>query len=184
MVSVRESTMTDTLTRAWAALHTVLDPEVPAVSVCDLGIVRHVEELSPTQLRVTLTPTYSGCPATEVIEAAVRDALCEAGFSHVEICLQRAPAWTTDWISAAGRDKLRRYGIAPPAACASPPLSTPANVSIHPMVWQPRVRLEAVACPRCDSAQTERLSTFGSTACKALYRCLACREPFEYFKPF
>jgi len=154
---------------AWAALARVPDPEVPALSVVDLGIVREVlTEASGTH--VVLTPTYSGCPATEVISASVRDALEQAGLGPVTISRRLAPAWTTDWISAEGRQRLLAYGIAPPGATcgdASPVRLRPRNV----------------ACPRCGSAQTERLSAFGSTACKALHRCLDCREPFEYFKP-
>ena len=173
--------------RAWAVLHQVLDPEVPALSVCDLGIVRElrfepaaglpVEPAGPSldgQLTVWLTPTYSGCPATEAIEAAVRDALRLAGFQKVQTVLRRAPAWTTDWISAQGRAKLKAYGIAPPAH---------VQQDLHGAVPIRIVRPDTVACPRCDSRDTERLSAFGSTACKALYRCRACREPFEHFKP-
>jgi ring-1,2-phenylacetyl-CoA epoxidase subunit PaaD len=158
------------LERAWAVLDTVLDPEVPALSLRDLGVVRDVVAHGDG-LEVVLTPTYSGCPATEVIEQDVRDALAGAGFGAVKVTQRRAPAWTTDWISEAGREKLRRYGIAPPSGGAA---ATAAPV---------RVRPRGVACPRCGSADTERLSAFGATACKALYRCLACREPFEYFKP-
>jgi ring-1,2-phenylacetyl-CoA epoxidase subunit PaaD len=154
---------------AWQVLGGVPDPEVPALSVCDLGIVRGVEETDDA-LRITLTPTYSGCPATEVIERSVIDALQSAGLGPVQVQLQRAPAWTTDWISAEGREKLRAYGIAPPG-----PVLADGAVPIR---IQPRI-----ACPRCGSARTERLSAFGSTACKSLYRCIACREPFEHFKP-
>lgn len=180
--------------RAWSVLQQVLDPEVPALSVCDLGIVRELryERQSPSpdavdaspvpgahstlsgQLTVWLTPTYSGCPATEAIEAAVRDALGVAGFLAVRTELRRAPAWTTDWISAEGRAKLKAYGIAPPGHLqTAPDGAVPIRI----------VRRQTVACPRCESADTERLSAFGSTACKALYRCRACREPFEHFKP-
>jgi len=158
--------------RAWAVLEQVLDPEVPALSVCDLGIVREVR-LEAAVLSVWLTPTYSGCPATEAIECAVREALQLAGFSTVRTELRRSPAWTTDWISDDGRRKLREYGIAPPQAGAG------AAVAEAPI----RVVARGVACPRCGSAHTERLSAFGATACKALHRCLDCREPFEHFKP-
>jgi ring-1,2-phenylacetyl-CoA epoxidase subunit PaaD len=157
-VSSREAT-------AWAVLHTVPDPEVPALSLCDLGIVRELRLLE-AGLEVVLTPTYSGCPATELIATSVRDALDAAGLGPITITHRLAPAWTTDWMSDAGRRKLREYGIAPPG---------PVNVV--------SVRARNVACPRCGSAQTERLSAFGSTACKALHRCLDCREPFEHFKP-
>jgi ring-1,2-phenylacetyl-CoA epoxidase subunit PaaD len=152
---------------AWAVLAGVPDPEVPAISLVDLGIVRSVHEAGAA-LQVVLTPTYSGCPATEVIEASVREALEAAGLGPVQITLQRAPAWTTDWISDAGRDKLRAYGIAPPGRCQEQPI---------------RFMAPQVDCPRCGARRTERLSAFGATACKALYRCLACGEPFEHFKP-
>ncbi|MEN9417666.1 MAG: phenylacetate-CoA oxygenase subunit PaaJ [Pseudomonadota bacterium] len=161
---------------AWRVLDSVPDPEVPVISVRELGIVREVraDAIVPGGLEVVLTPTYSGCPATEVISDSVREALDAAGLGPVRVSLQRAPAWTTDWISEDGRRKLREYGIAPPG-----PVAADAPVAVR---FLPR-RAEAVACPRCDSPRTERLSAFGSTACKALYRCLACREPFEHFKP-
>ncbi len=160
--------------RAWATLDTVLDPEVPALSVRELGIVRDVR-VTDDGLEVVLTPTYSGCPATEVIERSVLEALDAAGLGPAQVRLQRAPAWTTDWISAEGRRKLHDYGIAPPG----PALSWAAGA--QPMRFMRRP--ERVACPRCASADTEQLSAFGATACKSLYRCRACREPFEYFKP-
>jgi ring-1,2-phenylacetyl-CoA epoxidase subunit PaaD len=157
---------------AWRVLETVLDPEVPALSLVDLGIVREVTALEQG-LQVVLTPTYSGCPATEVIEQSVVDALGEAGLGPVTVLTRRAPAWTTDWISDDGRRKLRDYGIAPPG-----PVQADAGVAIRIVR-----KTAAVACPRCGSEHTERLSAFGSTACKALYRCVSCREPFEHFKP-
>ena len=158
---------------AWAALDAVPDPEVPAVSVRDLGIVRDVREHGDG-IEVVLTPTYSGCPATEVIADSVRQALVDAGLGPVTVTQRLAPAWTTDWISAEGRARLLAYGIAPPGGAAAVMPGAPAAIRIRP---------PGVACPRCGSGQTERLSAFGSTACKALHRCLACREPFEYFKP-
>jgi ring-1,2-phenylacetyl-CoA epoxidase subunit PaaD len=157
------------LDRAWAALDAVPDPEVPVLSVRDLGIVRDVREGAGGGVEVVLTPTYSGCPATEVIADSVREAIVAAGFGPVTVTQQLAPAWTTDWISDDGRRKLREYGIAPPGAASE------ANTI--------RFRPRGIECPRCGSAETERLSAFGATACKALYRCLACREPFEHFKP-
>ena len=159
--------------QAWVVLDGVLDPEVPAVSVVELGIVRDVVE-ADDGLEVVLTPTYSGCPATEVIEASVREAIERAGLGPVRMRLQRAPAWTTDWITDEGRRKLREYGIAPPGK-----LDPEQGVPIRLV----RKRDESIACPRCGSTHTERLSAFGATACKALYRCVACREPFEHFKP-
>ncbi len=159
---------------AWAVLHGVPDPEVPVLSVCDLGIVRELT-IDDAGTRVVLTPTYSGCPATEVIAASVRDALLAAGLGPVTLTQRLAPAWTTDWISSDGRRKLHEYGIAPPSgSAAAESISIGARIGIRP---------RNVACPRCGSLQTERLSTFGSTACKALHRCLDCREPFEHFKP-
>jgi ring-1,2-phenylacetyl-CoA epoxidase subunit PaaD len=159
--------------RAWDVLAGVLDPEVPALSLCDLGIVREVREAGEA-LEVVLTPTYSGCPATEVIERSVLEAVEGAGLGPVHLKLQRAPAWTTDWISAEGRRKLREYGIAPPAHI-EPGAAVPIRLV-------PR-RIAPVACPRCGSTHTEQLSAFGATACKSLHRCLDCREPFEHFKP-
>ena len=163
------------IARAWAVLHEVPDPEVPAISLCDLGIVRDVRRGEDGVLEIVLTPTYSGCPATEQIEQDARAALVAAGLGPVRLSLQRAPAWTTDWISEDGRRKLREYGIAPPG-----PVAPGADVPIRLVR---RTAAVVIACPRCGSAQTERLSAFGSTACKALYRCLSCREPFEHFKP-
>ena len=138
-------------------LSDVADPEIPVLSIRDLGIVRDVE--CNGGVTVSLTPTYSGCPATEAIEASVIAALEERGVATITIRRVLAPAWTTDWISEEGRRKLRVYGIAPPER-----------------------RNRPVACPRCDSSNTEVVSEFGSTACKAAYRCTDCLEPFEYFK--
>ena len=160
--------------RAWEVLSTVLDPEVPAVSVRDLGIVRDVVE-HDDGLEIVLTPTYSGCPATEVIEADVLAALDKAGLGPARVTLRRAPAWTTDWISAEGRAQMLACGIAPPSP-------TRADGAV-PIRFIGRPRLTPLACPRCGSFNTERLSAFGSTACKATWRCLACLEPFEHFKP-
>ena len=163
---------------AWSVLHSVPDPEVPAVSVCDLGIVRDVID-HDDGLEIVLTPTYSGCPATEVIEHDVLTAIARAGLGTARATLRRAPAWTSDWISDEGRAKLKSYGIAPPAHLGA---EAAANQPV-PIKLFGRIAGERIACPRCASDRTERLSAFGSTACKALYRCLACREPFEHFKP-
>jgi ring-1,2-phenylacetyl-CoA epoxidase subunit PaaD len=162
---------------AWQVLQGVLDPEVPALSVCDLGLVRALHPQAAGGLEVVLTPTYSGCPATEVIGAAVAEALDAAGFGPVQITWRRSPAWSTDWISEAGRAKLLAYGIAPPGPVE------PAEAGAAPRAQPLRLVDRRVACPRCQHPHTERLSAFGSTACKALYRCLSCREPFEHFKP-
>ncbi|MEJ6000075.1 1,2-phenylacetyl-CoA epoxidase subunit PaaD [Paucibacter soli] len=160
------------LEAAWEVLRQIPDPEVPVISLDELGIVRDLKETAGG-LEVVLTPTYSGCPATELIQDQVRAAL--AAFGEIQITMQRAPAWTTDWISEAGRAKLKAYGIAPPGP-AGPDQAQPIRL-VH------RASLSKLACPRCGSERTEKLSAFGSTACKALYRCLACLEPFEHFKP-
>ena len=168
--------------QAWAVLAQIPDPEVPAVTLCDLGMVRSVQE-SGDVLEVALTPTYSGCPATEMIEQSVVDGLQSAGLGPVQVKLQHAPAWTTDWITPEGRDKLRAYGIAPPGAVQA---HEPITLRFMPREQYQQQRTAAsaeIACPRCGSVQTERLSAYGSTACKSLYRCVSCHEPFEYFKP-
>ena len=137
----------------WAVLRSVMDPEIPVVSVVDLGIVRDV-----TPDEVTITPTYSGCPATDVIERTIRAELDAAGFGDVAIKTTLSPPWTTDWISDKGKEALRAYGIAPPDLARE------------------------VACPQCGSTDTEEVSRFGSTPCKAQWRCKACLEPFDRFK--
>ena len=139
----------------WRVLQGVPDPEIPVLSIVDLGIVREVRDD-----RVVLTPTYTGCPATQVIETMVRAALDDAGFRHVAIETTLSPPWTTEWITPDGRDKLRAYGIAPP--------NPPGERAVH--------------CPQCNSADTEEISRFGSTPCKALWRCRSCAEPFDLFK--
>jgi ring-1,2-phenylacetyl-CoA epoxidase subunit PaaD len=149
---------------AW--LGNVADPEIPVVSIVDLGIVRDV--IVADNVTVELSPTYSGCPATEVIENSVVEALNKYGIENVEIRRVLSPPWTTDWISDEGRDKLRRYGIAPPEKGAS------KRALLHGE--------REIACPRCDSVNTAVVSEFGSTACKASYKCKDCLEPFEYFK--
>ncbi|NLD55239.1 MAG: phenylacetate-CoA oxygenase subunit PaaJ [Burkholderiaceae bacterium] len=171
--------------RAWQVLAGVPDPEVPAVSVCDLGIVREVIDHGDG-LEVVLTPTYSGCPATEAIESDVLAALEAAGLGPARATLRRAPAWTSDWFSEEGRRKLAASGIAPPG----PVMRDEDGSELIPIrlvgraARAGRAGLATIACPRCGSSDTEQLSAFGSTACKALYRCRACREPFELFKPF
>lgn len=150
-----------TLDRAHAALASVPDPEIPALTIDDLGIVRDVATEGDSVL-VTITPTYSGCPAMDVIRHDIRQALEAAGFTHVEIDTVYAPAWTTDWISEDGRRKLEAFGIAPP----------------HPASAVPR---PPVLCPRCRQ-EARVVSEFGSTACKALMVCGGCGEPFDYFK--
>lgn len=157
----------DDLSQAWAVLEQVMDPEVPVVSVVELGIVRALD-WAQGHLHVTVTPTYSGCPATEVIEQDICSALEQAGFAAPRLNRQLSPAWTTDWISASGRERLRAYGIAAPVGSSSK----------RSLLGE----TEVIACPQCGSVHTELLSQFGSTACKALYRCCDCREPFDYFK--
>jgi len=149
----------------WQILDAVPDPELPSISITDLGIVRDVRE-EPDEVVVALTPTYSGCPAMAVIEADVTRALHQHGVEHVRIERRLAPAWTTDWITPRGRARLEAHGIVPPASLADGPL-----VSV------------IVRCPRCASSNTSEISRFGSTPCKALYRCEDCREPFDYVKP-
>lgn len=161
--------MTLDVRTAWAALAAVPDPEIPAISIVDLGIVRDVD-CADGRVEVTVTPTYAGCPATELINEDIRRALRAAGASEVHIHTRLAPAWTTDWLSEAAKARLVASGIAPP--------QTRAADTAQPLVFRPRI-----PCPRCGSTHSERLSAFGATACKALYRCLDCREPFEYFKP-
>jgi len=158
-----------TVEQAWEVLSRVADPEIPVISVTDLGIVREVRAEGDA-VAVVVTPTYSGCPATEVIERSIAAALREAGAPQVRVETRLAPAWTTDWIAPEAQEKLRRCGIAPPG-----PRPT---AEAQPITFAPRV-----ACPLCGSGNTERLSAFGATACKALYRCRDCREPFEHFKP-
>ncbi|MGC1302398.1 MAG: 1,2-phenylacetyl-CoA epoxidase subunit PaaD [Caulobacteraceae bacterium] len=148
--------------RVLEVLSHVPDPEIPAVSVVDLGIVRGIRDGA-----VAITPTYTGCPATLAIEKAVREALDEAGLGGVPIVTELTPPWTTDWISEAGREKLRAYGIAPPP-------KGEGRGSLH--------EAAPVACPRCSSTLTQEISRFGSTPCKALWRCLDCAEPFDRFK--
>lgn len=161
-----------TSARAWEVLRRVPDPEIPVISVTDLGIVREVTVDDDDGVEVVVTPTYAGCPATEVIRASIEEALRAAGAVSVLISTRLNPPWTTEWIAPEARKRLREYGIAPPHAL---PLDE------QPIRFSPR-RLP-VECPLCRSDDTERLSQFGATACKALYRCRTCREPFEYFKP-
>ena len=169
----------------WNAAAAVPDPEIPVLSVADLGILRGVEwdEADPATVVVTVTPTYSGCPATEAITASLRDALQAAGAPRVRIETRLSPAWTTDWITTEGKRKLVEFGIAPPGARrADSPI---AAIDVSRLRWPRRAATSAapIACPRCGSRRTQLLSQFGSTACKAHYRCLDCLEPFDYFKP-
>jgi ring-1,2-phenylacetyl-CoA epoxidase subunit PaaD len=160
----------------WECLSTVSDPEIPAVSVVDLGIVRSLT-WHDDECEVIITPTYSGCPATQVITESIEQALQSLGVEKICIKTQLSPAWTTDWMSAAGREKLKAFGIAPPAHCVSSELSSIDISGLNNRT------LPDIECPQCGSSHTRLLSQFGSTACKALYRCNDCLEPFDYFKP-
>ena len=160
----------DTHQRVFDVLREVMDPEVPAISVVDLGIVRDVELSDDGAVTVVVTPTYSGCPAMRVIESDIVGALADAGFPNARVRTVYAPAWTTDWISDEAREKLRRYGIAPPP-----------DARVDELVPLLR-RAPRVECPFCGSADTAMRSEFGSTACKALMYCDACHQPFELFK--
>ncbi|MCW2637905.1 MAG: phenylacetate-CoA oxygenase, paaj subunit [Dactylosporangium sp.] len=149
---------------AFDTVAAVVDPEIRVVTIADLGILRDVR-VDGERVTVTITPTYSGCPAMDVIRADIRQALGAAGYRDVEVVTTLRPAWSTDWISASGREKLAAAGIAPPG-----PSGGPVALAIR------------LRCPRCGSPDTEELSRFGSTACKALWRCRACAEPFDHVK--
>ena len=152
--------------RAWDAAASVVDPEIPVLTIADLGVLREVT-VSDAGIEVAITPTYSGCPAMNMIALEIELALEREGFRGSKVRTVLSPAWTTDWMSEDGRRKLREYGIAPPLRASS---------------RRALFGVEQVACPRCGSKDTEVLSEFGSTACKALWRCKSCREPFDYFK--
>jgi ring-1,2-phenylacetyl-CoA epoxidase subunit PaaD len=167
--SLAAAGLTVDLTRARALAAAVPDPEIPVLSIDDLGVLREVTREDDGTVVVAITPTYSGCPAMDAIRADVLTALRDGGFERVRVDLVLSPAWTTDWMSADGRRKLADYGIAPPA--------TEAERRTGPVALTLRVR-----CPQCGSPDTEQLSRFGSTACKSLWRCRACAEPFDHFK--
>jgi ring-1,2-phenylacetyl-CoA epoxidase subunit PaaD len=149
-------------------LETVPDPEVPVLSIIDLGVLRDIK-INGNQVEVVITPTYSGCPAMDMIRANIRMVLMEHGYNDVLVTTTLSPAWTTDWMSEQGKEKLKAYGIAPPN-----PKQQVCNTSLFAE--------EAIQCPHCQSYNTRRISEFGSTACKSLYQCNACHEPFDYFK--
>ena len=153
----------------WGILSNVTDPEVPVLSIIDLGIVRDVK-MENDQLEVVITPTYSGCPAMDMITVNIRIALLSHGFNNVKITTVLSPAWTTDWMSEEGKQKLKAYGIAPP---------NPKQQVCRDDLFASN---EAIQCPHCNSYHTHRVSEFGSTACKALFQCDSCKEPFDYFK--
>lgn len=165
--------MVNTLTieekKIWDILETVTDPEVPVLTIMDLGIVRDVK-ITDEAIEVVITPTYTGCPAMDMIAMNIKLALAEHGFKNVRITSVLSPAWTTDWMSEEGKRKLKEYGIAPPN-----PKQQVCTDSLF-------AANEGVQCPLCNSYHTHRVSEFGSTACKALYQCDDCKEPFDYFK--
>jgi len=157
----------DDVAAARSAAAAVLDPEVPVLTIADLGVLRDVTVEADGTVVVTITPTYSGCPAMDTIRTDVAEAVRRAGFPAVEVRTALAPAWTTDWMTEAGREALAAYGIAPPPAARA---TGPVPVAL------------SVRCPQCGSARTRELSRFGSTACKSMWVCAVCREPFDHFK--
>lgn len=177
MVEQKNHINTSEEQKLWQLLEEVKDPEVPVLSIIDLGIVRNIQLTSPLSnsvgeepwVRITITPTYSGCPAMDVIQMDIRLKLIEHGYRNVEILQSLSPAWTTDWMTEEGKRKLKEFGIAPP---------NPKQQFCTPEMFQQ----EAVQCPHCNSFHTELISQFSSTACKAMYRCLDCKEAFDYFK--
>jgi ring-1,2-phenylacetyl-CoA epoxidase subunit PaaD len=173
----------EVLARVRAALDALTDPEIPVVTLAEMGILRDVRPAAddPSSVEVVITPTYSGCPAMAQIADDVRATLQRLGVP-ARVTTQLAPAWTTDWMSDAAREKLRAYGIAPPGRCGADAAGGGTAVSERVVRLVPRAP-EPVACPRCGSTHTREVSRFGSTACKALYQCLECREPFDHFKP-
>ena len=164
MVAVQDKP--DLQQRAWDAAASVVDPEIPVLTIADLGVLRHVA-VAGDRVEVAITPTYSGCPAMNMIALEIELALAREGFPNAKVRIVLSPAWTTDWMSEEGRRKLKDYGIAPPLQAGS---------------RRALFGVQAIACPQCGSENTELLSEFGSTSCKALWRCKSCREPFDYFK--
>lgn len=150
-------------------LDTVVDPEIPVLTIRDLGILRDARLLDDGTVEVTITPTYSGCPAMNAIEVNIRAVLQEAGYDKVKIITVLSPAWTTEWMTETGKQKLKDFGIAPPET---------ASMDKKALFGEKRV----LECPQCHSKNTEMIAQFGSTSCKALFRCLDCLEPFDYFK--
>jgi len=151
------------ISKLYKLLSNVVDPEIPVLTLQDLGVLRDIS-VNNGEVIVTITPTYAGCPALDVMRSDIEDTLTRAGHQLIRVKTSLSPAWTTDWMSDSGREKLRAYGIAPPAmtSCGQ--------------------QLDEIACPQCGSADVQKISEFGSTACKALYQCQQCREPFDYFK--
>ena len=166
----------------WAALDVLCDPEIPVVTLREMGILREVH-LHQGRVEVVITPTYSGCPAMGQIHDDILSTLSALG-TQAQVTIQLAPAWTTDWMTPQARDKLRAYGIAPPAPCGCSGTGNKGPNSVVMQFAHQAVAREAVPCPRCGSDNTTETSHFGSTACKSLHKCLACLEPFDYFKPY
>lgn len=166
----------------WAALDVLTDPEIPVVTLREMGILRDVH-VKGNDVEVVITPTYSGCPAMEQIHDDIVRTVNALGVS-ARVTTQLAPAWTTDWMTPHARDKLRDYGIAPPALCNHAATSGNGQSSIAMQFVSQAVARDVVPCPRCGSHDTTETSHFGSTACKSLYKCLSCMEPFDYFKPY
>ena len=164
MENIKENITTDEI---WKLMEDINDPEIPVLSITDLGIVREIK-LTDSGVEVFITPTYSGCPAMDVISMNIRMTLLKEGFGKVKITQQLSPAWTTDWMTNKGKEKLKAYGIAPPV-----------GKSFDKKYLETELKVE---CPLCHSKNTKLLSQFGSTACKALYQCNDCLEPFDYFK--
>ncbi len=155
-----------TTSEIWKLMEEVYDPEIPVLSVVDLGIVRDIK-VNQNTIEVFITPTYSGCPAMDVIALNIRMALLQNGFENIKITQQLSPAWTTDWMTESGKEKLKAYGIAPP---------------VGKSLDKKYLEELKVECPQCHSSNTKLISQFGSTPCKALYQCRDCKEPFDYFK--
>ncbi|MCP4437415.1 MAG: phenylacetate-CoA oxygenase subunit PaaJ [Aureispira sp.] len=156
------------ITKVWEHLQEVTDPEIPVLTILDMGIVRDVKVNDQSQLEVVITPTYSGCPAMDMIAVNIKAVLQNHGFDGVEVSSVLSPAWTTDWLSEDGRKKLKAYGIAPPEGS-----NDKSTLFAEP---------KKIECPRCGSRQSKMIAEFGSTACKSLYQCEDCKEPFDYFK--
>ncbi len=164
MISLQENITTDEI---WKLMDHVYDPEIPVLSVIDLGIIRDIKIID-SEVQVFITPTYSGCPAMDVIAMNIRMALLQNGYEKIKITQQLSPAWTTDWMTDKGKQKLKSYGIAPPV-----------GKTFDKKYFEEEIKVE---CPQCHSINTKLLSQFGSTSCKALYQCNDCLEPFDYFK--
>ncbi|HNP53114.1 MAG TPA: phenylacetate-CoA oxygenase subunit PaaJ [Ferruginibacter sp.] len=166
-------TTTAATERIWELLEEITDPEIPVLTIIDMGIVRDVQ-LEDDKVTVTITPTYSGCPAMDMIALNIRLHLIANGLKNIEVISVLSPAWTTDWMTESGKKKLQAYGIAPPQQ-----QTKYGSERLNKLLFETD---QHVVCPRCHSTHTQLLSQFGSTACKALYQCNDCKEPFDYFK--